>query len=324
MRLIACLALAAGLVSGSDSPVQVFNRALAALAAGDYAAAEQGFREVLRQSPDHTGALLNLGVVYSRMERLDDAIAQYRQVLRVDPYQKSALANLAVAYVKKGSYAEALPALEKAGDSAALRDPDLLYRFASGYLRADRSDAGRRRVEKLLAGPAGALALCRVDFEGGRFEEAEAACRKAGSHRELGKVLVSEHSPEAEAELAAAIRQDPNDAQAQYYMGVARLQDGQTGAAVSYLERAIALDPKFWGSYFYLGRARLELRQADRAVPLLRKASELNPRAAVVFYELGRALKDCGKPDEARQAMARVRELRAQELELDAQALRKQ
>jgi tetratricopeptide (TPR) repeat protein len=325
MRKLAILIFAvAGLMFGSDGTVEVFNRAVSALAAGDYAAAEKGFREVLRESPGHIGAMLNLGVVYSRMERFDDAISLYRQVLETEPAQKTALANLAVAYVKKGAYAEALPVLEKAGrDSAALRDAEFLYQFATGHLRADRSEAGRTRVERLLQGAAGTQALCRVDFDGGRFEQAEAACRKAGSHRDLGKVLVSEHSPAAVAELAAAIKQNPRDAEAQYYMGVALLQDGRTSDAVQYLERAMQLNANFWGTYFYLGRARLELQQNAEAVPLLRKAAEMNARAAVVFYELGRALMAAGKPDEAKVAMQRVRELRAQELDADAQALRR-
>ena len=41
--------------------------------AGDYAAAEEGFRRVLNSAPDNIGALGNLGVVYSRTNRLTDA-----------------------------------------------------------------------------------------------------------------------------------------------------------------------------------------------------------------------------------------------------------
>ena len=96
-----------------------------------------------------------------------------------------------------------------------------------------------------------------------------------------------------------------------------------TAEAASSLERAMQLNRDFWGTYFYLGRARLDLGQQAQAVPLLRKAAEMNPRAAVVFYQLGRALLAAGQPGAAKQAMQRVRELRSQELEADARALRK-
>src|SRR5581483_8080183 len=183
----------------------------------------------------------------------------------------------------------------------------------------------------LLSGAAGDYVSCRLAFDAGHFDEAESACRQSlaeggtfpGLHTALGKVLVSEHSPDAAKELSLAIAQDPKDPEAQYSMGVALLDDGQPSAAAPYLERAMELDPSFWGTYFYLGRAKLDLGQPADAVPLLRQAAEKNPRAATVFYELGRALISAGKPAEAKQAMQRVRELRAQELETDAQALRK-
>jgi tetratricopeptide (TPR) repeat protein len=326
MRVLVGIALFAGLLS-ADGLVEVFNRAVAALAAGDYAAAESGFREVLRSAPDNSGAMLNLGVTYSRMEKFDYAIRMYRAVLQANPTEKSALANLAVAYVKQRSFTDAFPVLQKltqvSPESAVLHDPEVLYQFASGYLRQNRSEESRQQVEKLLARSVRAAVLCKLDFDAGRYDEAASECRQAGAHRDLGKVLVSQHSPEAVAELKAAIRQDPKDAEAEYYLGVALMQDARTIDAVPHLERAMALDNAFWGTYFYVGRARLELGQNAEGAPQLRRASELNPRAAVVFYELGRALMAVGQSVEAKQAMERVRELRAQELDADAQALRK-
>ena len=300
----------------SASTVDTFRQAVKDLEAGNYAAAEKGFREVLQAVPDHPGAMLNLGVVYSREERYDDAIGLYRAVLKTKPEEKSALANLGVALVKRGSYADAVPVFRKLAqvnpESTVLRDADLMYRLAS-----------HQNIEDLLHGETRNQVLCHVDFDRGRFDEAGEECRAAGAHRELGKVLVSQHSPDAESELRIAERENANDPEVQYYLGVALMQNGQTAAAVPYLERAMHLNSGFWGTYFYLGRARMDLGQSAAAVPLLRRASELNPRAATVFYELGRALTATGKPADARQAMQRVRELRAQEVEADAQALRK-
>lgn len=300
----------------SASTIDVFRQALKDLDVGNYSAAEKGFREVLKAVPDHPGAMLNLGVVYSRLERYDDAIGMYRAVLKTNPEEKSALANLGVALVKKGAYSDAAPVFRKLAqvnpESAVLRDSDLMYRLAS-----------HQEVDDLLRGETRAHVLCKVDFDRGRFDEAAEACRAAGAHRELGKVLVSQHSPDAEAELRIAARENAADPEVQYYLGVAMLQNGETAAAVPYLEHAMQLNSGFWGTYFYLGRARMDLGQSAAAVPLLRRASEINPRAATVFYELGRALAASGKPAEARQAMQHVRELRVQELEADAQALHK-
>ena len=94
--------------------------------------------------------------------------------------------------------------------------------------------------------------------------------------------------------------------------------------AVDYLERAQKADPTFWGSYFQLGKIRLQQHQAREAIALLRKAADLNSASAAAFYEFGRALMASGKTSEARQAMDRVRQLQANELEGEAKALRKQ
>src|SRR5438132_12955260 len=86
--LIAVAALAA-------EPVEaIFQRAVAALSAGDYASAEQGFRSVLKSEPNNIGALGNLGVVYSRANRLSDAAETYRRALRLAPSDKGLLLNL--------------------------------------------------------------------------------------------------------------------------------------------------------------------------------------------------------------------------------------
>src|SRR5690242_890204 len=113
MRVFACLALVARLLQAADSPAQIFEKALAALSAGEYAAAESGFRQVLQESPNHFGALQNLGVVYSRTNRLPEAVGTYRHALELRPSDKSVLLNLGLSYLKQESFAEALPIFQK-------------------------------------------------------------------------------------------------------------------------------------------------------------------------------------------------------------------
>src|SRR5262249_60649016 len=81
--------------------------------------------------------------------------------------------------------------------------------------------------------------------------------------RELGRALVGKHDPAAISELAAAVRDDPSDAQAHYYLGVALLQADRPADAAQSLERARQLDSTFWGTWFYLGKTRL--KQTDTA-----------------------------------------------------------
>ena len=337
-RFLAWLLVAAAVTAAADQPSQLFEQAVKELNAANYAAAEKDLQQVLASSPNHLGAMQNLGLVYSKTGRLNQAIAAYRHALELRPDDPKLLLDLGVAYLKQESFTQALPVFQRLVDSgpdvAAARDAGLLYLLTTGYLKQNPAPDGRRAVGTFLNSipPAPAsFVLCRVYFESGRYEEAAQQCRKTlaadatfpGAHRELGKALVSQHSPDAEAELAAAVAQAADDAVAAYYYGTALLQAGKAPEAAAQLERALRLDPAFWGSYFYLGKIKLQLQQPAQAVPLLRKAVELNPSASVVFYELGRALISTGQTEEAERVMQHVRDLRAEELQRDTQALRK-
>lgn len=338
MRVLAWLLAVAGLAGAAQSEAEVFNRAAAALAGGNYAAAEAGFRQVLETSPNHVATLENLGLVYSRTGKLDKAIAFYHRALDRDPGNQSVLRNLGLALMKRESYAEALAVFQSLlqVDSGNLpaRDIRLMYPLVAGYMKGNDTEVARRKLAAFLSAvpPAPAsLILCKLYYERERFDEAAGQCRKTleidphftGAHLELAKVLASQHSPEAAAELAVAIREIPNDPEALYDLGVALLQEDRTEEAAKYLERARQLDPGFWGSYFNLGKANLTLGLEAEAVPFLKRAAELNPRSFSVFYELGRALMATGQTEEAGRAMQRVRELIADGMEKDTTRLQK-
>jgi len=62
----------------NPSNQKVFDQASAALKSGDYAAAESGFRQVLKTDPRNIGVLGNLGVVYAHTHRYARAIEMYK------------------------------------------------------------------------------------------------------------------------------------------------------------------------------------------------------------------------------------------------------
>src|SRR5690348_5709162 len=105
-----CLALLGSLLlHAQDAPETTFQKASAALSAGDYAAAELGFQQVLKSAPNNIGALGNLGVVYSRTNRTAKAIAVYRQALELSPEDSALKLNLGLLYLKEGQHGDALP-----------------------------------------------------------------------------------------------------------------------------------------------------------------------------------------------------------------------
>ena len=337
MRGVAIIILA--LTSASaQSPGDIFDKALAALNARDYSAAEAGFQQVLLLSPNHVNSLLNLGIVFSRTGRVDQAIAVYRRALELSPASESARLNLGLAYMRKQSYGAALDVfqvlIERNAASLPARDIHLLFPLCDRYLQGHHNEEGRRRLEAFFAvlPPAAAsLVQCKLFYAAERFEEASSACRRAldvdpsfpGAHLELARVLVAQQSTEASSELAAAIQENPGDPEALYDLGVALMREGRVQEASMYLERARRGDPEFWGSYFELGKIKLQANQPEQALALLRKAAELNASSFSLIYTLARALNDTGHSVEAARAFARARQLMAEEAERDARALQK-
>ena len=90
------------------------------LAAGEHAAAERLYRQVLRLDPDSYDAHLNLGVLYGLADRNPEAAAALERAIGIDPDRADAYALLTIAYIKTGRAEEGLRQLEQ-----ALRiDPD--------------------------------------------------------------------------------------------------------------------------------------------------------------------------------------------------------
>ena len=360
MKSAACLCLCAFFLCAAEPAKEVFDGAVRALAAGDYETAERGFQSVLREQPRHIAALSNLGVIYSRTNRADKAIAVYRRALEVSPNDKAILLNLGLVYLKQEAHSRALPYFARvvaidpqhlqarqllavcrayAGQmapaihdlealrAAAPRDEGILFLLGFAYLKNHDAEKAKA-IFQLMFEAAGAeraqFLLGKAYYEATLFPQAEESFfevlrldpRFPGVHLELGKVYISlRRTDEAIRELELALKENPGDADASYFLGGLLAQGERYTEAIPYLERARKAKPDFWAPYFYLGKAKLRLEQPAEAVVLLQRAVKLNPDDASAYYQLGRALQACGRAVEARRALRRVADLRAAALE---------
>ena len=360
MKSAACLCLCAFFLCAAEPAKEVFDRAVRALAAGDYQTAERGFQSVLRQQPRHIAALSNLGVIYSRTNRADQAITVYRRALQVSPDDKALLLNLGLVYLKQEAHSRALPFFARVValdaehlqarqllavcrayvgqmapaihdleglHAAAPRDEGILFLLGFAYLKNHDAEKAKA-IFQLMFETAGAeraqFLLGRAYYEATLFPQAEESYfevirldpRFPGVHLELGKVYISlRRNDEAIRELELVLKENPGDADASYFLGGLLAQTDRYTEAIPYLERVRKVKPDFWAPYFYLGKAKLRLEQPAEAVVLLQRAVKLNPDEASAYYQLGRALQACGREVEARQALRRVRDLRAAALE---------
>jgi len=78
---------------------------------------------------------------------------------------------------------------------------------------------------------------------------------------------------------------DPKDARKHYNQGVARLEKGESDAAISDLTKSIKMRPRFAMAHFYRGRAYFRKGEHDKSLSDLTEAIELDPALAVAYGE---------------------------------------
>jgi tetratricopeptide (TPR) repeat protein len=86
----------------SVNVAEIFNRAIAYHQAGNVAAAEQLYRQILQQQPQNVDALSMMGVICCQRGNLEQGILLYRQALAIRPEHREARENLNLALWKQG------------------------------------------------------------------------------------------------------------------------------------------------------------------------------------------------------------------------------
>jgi tetratricopeptide (TPR) repeat protein len=283
------------------------------------------YQRALALSPDDQAILLNLGLVYLRVEDHARALPLFARVAAQDPKNLQARQLLAVCRAYLGQLQPAIQDLE-ALRTLAPNDENIVFLLGFAYLKNHDAEKAKAVFAQMLqaAGPVRAqFMLGRANYEAALFPQAEESFLGVlrldagfpGVHLELGKVYISlRRTDDAVQQLKLALEESPGDPDASYFLGGVLVQAGRYAEGIPHLERARTAKPDFWAPYFYLGKAKLRLEHPAEAVVLLQRAVKLNPDDASAYDLLGRALEACGRQTEARQALAKLRELRAQAL----------
>jgi tetratricopeptide (TPR) repeat protein len=258
----AALSLSVG--AAGESAEATFRKAASALASQDYKRAEQGFLAVLRDEPRNIGAMGNLGVIYSRTNRLTQAIDIYQRALRLAPGERFLSTNLGLAFIKQEQHAAALPIFDK----LAAADPgnrQALEMGATCRLALGQTDAALEAIQRLLQADSANPGLLY-----------------------LQGVALTRLNRTAEAHAAfARLMEAASPAQANFLMGKASYETGVLADAVDYYQKALTADPSLEGIHRELGKAYVSLRDDAKAEQQLRQAG---PDDGEALYFLGALL----------------------------------
>lgn len=180
---------------------QAFQTALAFHRAGQVAAAEKLYRQIVAAEPAKAEAWQQLGLLASVAHRHAEAVACFRRMVELRPELAEGHSNLGAALTDVGAWDEAVASFER----ALALNPQLAEAHSNlgrALTKQERYDEAIAAIEtSLKLKPAAAATygnLGNVLYRSGRFEEAVACYRQwiarhpqdATAHRSLGQVLL--------------------------------------------------------------------------------------------------------------------------------------
>jgi tetratricopeptide (TPR) repeat protein len=252
-----------------DPPTTLLHRGLAAHRAGDIAAAEALYREVLASEPTQADALFLLATICLGQRRVPQAVALLKRAVAAQPGFAQAHQVLGEALEATGD----IPAAIAACRAALTLRPGL----AEAHQRLGRLLFGRRETEAAAASFRAAAALRPED---------------ASTHNNLAialQTLGDSHGAVAAYRRALALQPDAADIHSNLGCSLLTLND-RAGAAASH-RRALALRPGYPAALTNLAGA-LAPSDPDTAIACYREvlapaAGLAGPALAEAHYSLG-------------------------------------
>jgi tetratricopeptide (TPR) repeat protein len=279
-------------------PDQVFQHAMVCHMQGRLAAAERGYRRVLKTNDRHFGALYHLGLLRLQQHRFDDAVRQFRRAVNVERNSAEAHHHLAIALMATGRMEEAIACYNR---TIAIR-PDVAEthnNLGHALETLGKADAAIAHYEKaLVIKPSYAEAhnnFGNALHKLGRPEEAVAHYKKAlaikpqfaEAHDNLGIVLAAlGRYEEAITCHEKALAISPNDAEAHDHLGTTLHLLSRSQEAVAHHERAIAIRPNEGGFHNSLGNALNAMGRLQEATAAYGKAVALTPGKVRYLWNL--------------------------------------
>jgi tetratricopeptide (TPR) repeat protein len=238
----------------------------------DQAAAE--FAAVFQQNPQYPGILKQYGTALFLLDKFDAAIPVLRQAVDSTPADEDSRSVLGQAFSKVGNYAEAVRVLS----GVRWHDIPTLYALAISLARSG-NDAGSARVFSVLI------------EEHKDSAEIEALQGQAASEQQL--------YTEAVQHFRKALALDPKVPEAHLGIGLIAMRSGELAAASQEIRLELASRPGDLRADFYLAYVLGMLQKHEEATLLLHKIVAQRPEFPEAHATLGSELMAQDRPREA-------------------------
>ena len=248
-------------------------------------------------SPGSSGLFAQLGFVYSKLGKTNEAVAADRAAIRKDPRSLAGYQSLFLDYMQNKQIPEIWDLLNdvskvKGADAGFLVGLSELYFRLGQVAPAQKQKANERALSALQRAAKlkpGDLRLCLRLADGfnllGKTDEAarvyeeivkqlpDASPQYDSVHAKLADIYLQKHdSKRASEQLEAIVRDNPTDAQTYYVLGGIAYEEKNFPKAAEYFSNAILFNPDFELAYYNLVTAQLGAKKSQDALGILERA----------------------------------------------------
>jgi tetratricopeptide (TPR) repeat protein len=320
VSLLAALIFAIPAAQAADDRPPIRD-ALAALARGDFATAEQKLRADVETHPNDAPALTLLGVALDNLGKLPEADEVHRRALANAPRSLDVLNNYANHLVGAGKGDEArktylqVVAIDPAQFNANVQLARLALQQGSGpealgylkHLPANQQDAPAVAVLRLAAL---SVAGDRAGADALAARLSAATGNDLGMNFSVGLALANAGQfDQAESFFTKALAAAPSDFNVLVNLGVVASHAGHNERGRDVLEAALRQQPQNVDVLYNLALVDVALQQTEAAVRLLAQAVRLAPQRADIQKLLAITTGDLGALEDAAAAWDRYLKL---------------
>lgn len=238
------------------------NLAAALVHVGQFDEAISLYRAVLPSIPEKNAVQLNLALAYFKKGDFENARQQLLPLHQAQPNRLQVAILLAAAQVELNQAQTAVAVLEPLEKSNST-NPDLEYALGTALLRSGKPREGVTRIEKVAESQ-----------------------HSADAYMLAGTTLLDlDQNDRARHDLEAALSLDPNLPGIQTLAGKARDKTGDKQAAETAFRDALRINPEDFEANLYLGAILEERRELDEAKTYLNRALKSKPTDSMAQYE---------------------------------------
>jgi tetratricopeptide (TPR) repeat protein len=255
---------------------------------GDFDGAIAMYRSALPQISEKNnfqknGVLLNLALAYYKKGDFENAAEQFETLHKANPADVRVAILLGDSDVRLGKPATAVELLEPL-ESANAQNLDLAYAYGTALIQVGKRRDGVARIEKVAK-----------------------AGNSADAYFLAGSTFLDLNEFEsARRDLDEALRLDPKLPGIYTLAGTARDKTGDIKAGETAFREALKINPDDFEANLYLGAILYRERHMDEAKPYLDRALRLNPSSSMARYESAMFESTSGQYETAAQDLEKL------------------